>query len=143
MNRLTRIFPRQAQLPIRNFQRNCFRNCHTSPHSENSSDFLGVVWDKNNRIRVLGSILGIIGVSTLAFDTLYNRVTKAELKEIETKIERSDANTTAGFQRSDAKIDSLRDAIKQTSLWGKSSAEADNQELRARNPELEKKLAEK
>ncbi len=139
MNRLICCFSRQMPVPARLYQQTNSRGYHTSSTSAKTSGLVQAICEKSNRFRVLGSLLGVTGVSTLAFDKYYNQITKSDLDKFESNLHHDIEKLGAKI---DGKIDGLRDAIMQVVL-GESSVETENHKLRAVSAELEKKLSEK
>ena len=84
-------------------------------------------WDPNNRIRVVGAIIGVTGAVGMLFDTFYRRATKQELNQamekLDVKIDKLDAKL-------DSKIDGLTNALLHTNQRDKIAAETENRELR-------------
>jgi hypothetical protein len=93
------------------------------------SDFIvkGQPWDNNNRIRVVGATLGIVGAIGMLFDTVYRRVTKQELN---LAMEKLDAKIDREMGKIDAKIDGLTSALLHINQRDKIAAETENRELR-------------
>ena len=85
-------------------------------------------WDANNRIRVVGATLGVIGASGMLFDTFYRRATKQELNQA---MEKFDAKIDREMGKLDAKIDGLTNALLHTNQRDRIAAETENHGLRS------------
>ena len=107
---------------------------HSTSTSIPTGDLPVGPWDSNNRIRVAGATLGIIGVVGMLFDTFYRRATKQELnlamEKVDAKFDKLDAKIDSLSQHVDAKIDGLTNALLHTNQRDKIAAETENRELR-------------
>lgn len=139
MNKLICCFSRQIPVSARLYQQTNFRGYHTSSTSAKISGLVQAICEKSNKFRVLGSLLGLTGVSTLAFDKYYNQITKSDLDKFESSLHHDIEKLGAKI---DGKIDGLRDAIIQVVL-GESSVKTENRKLREENAELNNRLSEK
>jgi hypothetical protein len=117
---------------------------HTTATGSLTSALKAGPWDANNRIRVVGATLGLMGAAGMLFDTFYRRATKQELNQafdkLDVKIDREmrklDVKIDKEMGKLDTKIDglttvlsSLTTALLHTNQRDKIAAETENREL--------------